>query len=74
MLSGGFLIQLLPMADDTTIDKLEANIRTLEPMTTMLAKGMSILDICKKALEGFNLEVQIQTDSGQIMRKIRLVL
>lgn len=57
MLSGGFLIQLLPMADDATIDKLEANIRTLEPMTTMLAKGMSILDICKKALEGFNLEV-----------------
>lgn len=57
MLSGGFLIQLLPAADDAVIDKLEANIRTLEPMTTMLAKGMSIIDICKTALEGFTLEV-----------------
>lgn len=57
MLSGGFLIQLLPMADDSTIDKLEENIRTLEPMTTMLAKGMSILEICEKALDGFTLEV-----------------
>lgn len=55
MLSGGFLIQLLPMADDTTIDKLEANIRTLEPMTTMLAKGMSILDICKRLLRALTL-------------------
>ncbi len=57
MLSGGFLIQLLPAADDSVIDKLEANIRTLEPMTTMLAKGMSILKICETALDGFTLEV-----------------
>ena len=57
LLSGGLLIQLLPGADETTIDKLEKNIETLEPMTTMLAKGMSILDICKTALEGFEVEV-----------------
>ncbi|MGN0488423.1 MAG: Hsp33 family molecular chaperone HslO [Ruminococcus sp.] len=57
LLSGGLLIQLLPGADETTIDKLEKNIETLEPMTTMLAKGMSILDICKTALKGFEVEV-----------------
>ena len=44
-------------ADDTVIDKLEKNIAELEPVTTMLAKGMSILDICKTALKGFEVEV-----------------
>lgn len=57
MLSGGFLIQLLPAADDDVIDRLEENIRALEPMTTMLAKGMSILDISRNALDGFTLEI-----------------
>lgn len=57
LLAGGLLIQLLPGADDTTIDKIEANIAKLEPVTTMLAKGMSILDICKTALDGFEVEV-----------------
>ncbi len=57
MLAGGLLIQLLPGADDGTIEKLEKNIEKLDPVTTMLAKGMSILDICKTALEGFEVEV-----------------
>lgn len=57
LLAGGLLIQLLPGADDSTIDKLEANVAKLEPVTTMLAKGMSILDICKTALDGFEVEV-----------------
>lgn len=57
MLAGGLLIQLLPGADEATIDKLEQNAAKLEPVTTMLAKGMSILEICQTALEGFELEV-----------------
>lgn len=57
MLAGGLLIQLLPGADDSTIEKLEANVARLEPVTTMLAKGMSILEICKTALDGFDVEV-----------------
>ena len=57
MLAGGLLIQLLPGADDSTIDKIESNVSKLEPVTTMLAKGMSILEICKTALEGFDVEV-----------------
>lgn len=57
LLAGGLLIQLLPGAFDDTIEKLEKNIEKLEPVTTMLAKGMSILDICKTALDGFEVEV-----------------
>lgn len=57
MLSGGLLIQLLPGADDDTISKLELNISKLDSVTTMLAKGMSTLDMCKEALSGFEVEV-----------------
>ena len=57
MLAGGLLIQLLPGAYDEAIDKLEQNVQKIEPVTTMLAKGMSILDICKTALDGFEVEV-----------------
>lgn len=57
LLAGGLLIQLLPGAYDEAIDRLEENVKKLEPVTTMLAKGMSILDICKTALDGFEVEV-----------------
>ncbi|MEE0957298.1 MAG: Hsp33 family molecular chaperone HslO [Ruminococcus sp.] len=57
MLAGGLLIQLLPGADEEAIEKLEQNVAQLDPVTTMLAKGMSILDICKTALQGFEVEV-----------------
>ena len=57
LLSGGLLIQLLPGADDSTIDRIEANVSKLESVTTMLAKGMTALDMCKKALDGFEVEV-----------------
>ena len=57
MLAGGLLIQLLPGAGEDTVEKLEQNVAKLEPVTTMLAKGMSILEICQTALEGFEVEV-----------------
>lgn len=57
LLAGGLLIQLLPGADNSTIDKIEQNVSHLEPMTTMLAKGMSIKEICDTALQGFEVEV-----------------
>lgn len=57
MLSGGMLIQALPGADDSAIAKLEENISKLESVTTMLAKGISLEDMCRKALEGFEVEV-----------------
>ena len=57
MLAGGLLIQVLPGAMPEDIEKLEANIAKLEPVTTMLAKGMSVEDMCRTALNGFDVEV-----------------
>ncbi len=55
--SGGFLIQLLPTADDTIIDKVERGLQGLPSVTTMLAEGLTPEEICKKVLPEFNVEV-----------------
>ena len=56
LLAGGLLIQLLPAATEESITKLETALAGLEPVTTMLAKGMTIEQICEKALAGFQVE------------------
>ncbi len=57
LLAGGLLLQVLPGADDAAISRLEQNVEKLEPVTTMLAKGMSIEEICRTALAGFEMEI-----------------
>lgn len=57
LLSGGLLIQLLPGAFEDTIEKIEKNVASLDSVTTMLAKGMTALDMCRAALDGFEVEV-----------------
>ncbi|MFI3326024.1 MAG: Hsp33 family molecular chaperone HslO [Clostridia bacterium] len=56
ILSGGLLIQVLPGAYDSDITKLEEDLQSLEPMTTMLAKGMTLEEICKSALKSFDVD------------------
>ena len=55
--SGGFIIQLLPTADESTITKVENCIEKIEPVTTMLAKGMTPEEICRTVLSGFELDI-----------------
>ena len=55
--SGGFLIQLLPTADDTIIEKVERGLQGLPSVTTMLAEGLTPEEICKNVLPEFNVEV-----------------
>lgn len=55
--AGGYIIQLLPGAFESDIDKLEESIKHIRPVTQMLSDGMSIEDIIKTALSGFETEV-----------------
>lgn len=55
--AGGYLIQLLPFADESCIDILEANVNKLPPVTSMLDSGMSAEDIAKSVLGGLEPEV-----------------
>lgn len=55
--AGGYIIQLLPGAMDSDIDKLEETIKHIRPVTQMLSDGMSVEEIIKTALAGFEVEV-----------------
>mgnify|MGYP001750166807 CR=1 FL=1 len=57
--AGGFIIQLLPGAEETTIAALEKTIGELEPVTTMLNKGMTPEDILELILGQFGLELSL---------------
>ena len=59
--AGGWLVQLMPGVKDTDIDRLEANLAKLEPMTTMLDKGMTLEQIVQAVLDGFAVDF-LQTD------------
>ncbi len=56
LLAGGMLIQALPGADDAALAKLEKNVSEMDSVTTMLAKGLSLEDMCNLALKGFQVE------------------
>lgn len=43
--SGGFIIQMMPDADDEIVAKLEEKLANIDSITTMLDKGMSTEDI-----------------------------
>ena len=55
--AGGFLIQLLPTADDSVIDRVEKGLAGLPAVTSMLADGLTPLEICKKILPDFQVEL-----------------
>ena len=59
--AGGWLVQLMPGVKDADIDRLEANLAKLEPMTTMLDKGMRLEEIVQAVLDGLAVDF-LQTD------------
>ena len=59
--AGGWLVQLMPGVKDADIDRLEANLAKIEPMTTMLDKGMTFEQIVQAVLDGFAVDF-LQTD------------
>lgn len=50
--AGGFILQLMPFADDKTLETLENNIKTLPPVTDMLSDGLSPEDIIGRLFDG----------------------
>lgn len=55
--AGGYLIQLLPFADEACIDVLERNVNSLPSVTQMLSSGVSAEEMAMKTLEGLSPEV-----------------
>ncbi|MDD6012453.1 MAG: Hsp33 family molecular chaperone HslO [Oscillospiraceae bacterium] len=55
--AGGFIIQLLPSAGEDTIELVEKSIEHIEPVSTMIDRGMMPEEICRRALSAFELDV-----------------
>ena len=62
--AGGYIIQLLPAADESTISRLEENLKKSRPVTEQLDEGKDILDILKAMLDGFETEVLSENEVG----------
>lgn len=55
--AGGFILQLMPFTDDEVIEKLEKRIAEIEPVTSMLERGLTPEGILEELLGEFGLEV-----------------
>lgn len=55
--AGGYLIQLLPGADDSVIDKIEAGVRRVGSVSRALESGMDAESLLRSVLSDFELEV-----------------
>jgi len=55
--AGGYLIQLLPGADDSVIDKIEAGVRRVGSVSRALEGGMDAESLLRAVLSDFDLEV-----------------
>lgn len=52
--AGGFIVQLMPFAEDETIDRLEKNISEIKSVTSLLDEGLTPEQILEKVLIGLN--------------------
>lgn len=55
--AGGFIVQLMPFADASVIDRLEQNLKGIASVTSMLDEGKSPEQMLKILLEGLSLQV-----------------
>ncbi len=60
--AGGFMVQMLPGAEDEAVAILENNLKTLPPVTTMLEDGMTGEEILEAVTKGLTLQYLDPTD------------
>jgi len=60
--AGGFLLQLMPDADDTVAERLTERLANMPPTTTMLRQGLSPEAIAERLLEGLPYRILGRTE------------
>ena len=60
--AGGFIIQLLPFADESTISHLEENLKKFSSVTDILKAGKTPEELLNIILEGFDIEITDRID------------
>ncbi|HIU48377.1 MAG TPA: Hsp33 family molecular chaperone HslO [Candidatus Avimonoglobus intestinipullorum] len=59
--AGGFMIQLMPEAAPETAARIEEHLKTMEPVTALLQKGMHAEELLFHVTEGFDMLMENQT-------------
>ena len=62
--AGGYMIQLMPGADDSLADEISERVASAPPVTELLSSGMTPEDICSKVLDGLDLKIETRTSAG----------
>ena len=55
--AGGFIVQLMPFAEESTIAKLEENVQKITSVTSLLEEGHTPESLQEKVLDGFDMEI-----------------
>lgn len=61
--AGGFILQVMPFAEEQTISRLEENVGKIHSVTALLDKGLTPEELLKTVLEGFDLEFNDTIDT-----------
>ena len=61
--AGGFIVQLMPFAEESVIAKLEENVQKINSVTTLLEKGHTPESLLEKVLDGFDIEINDRMDT-----------
>ncbi len=60
--AGGFIIQLLPDAQESTIEKLESNLKEINTVSRLIEEGKSPEQLLERLLDGFDFRVMARKD------------
>lgn len=55
--AGGFIVQLMPFAEESTIAKLEENVQKINSVTSLLEEGHTPESLLNHVLDGFDVEI-----------------
>ena len=61
--AGGFIVQLMPFAEEEVISKLEENVSKIDSVTNLLEQGHTPESLLEKVLEGFDMQINEKTDT-----------
>ena len=61
--AGGFIVQLMPFAEEEVISRLEQNVQKISSVTNLLEEGHTPESLLEKVLEGFDMQINEKTDT-----------
>ena len=61
--AGGFIVQLMPFAEEEVISRLEQNVQKINSVTNLLEEGHTPESLQEKVLEGFDIQINEKMDT-----------